>query len=95
MPIPTMSESRQVGKRTLFCRHIIKQGTITHNRSDPGYAVLRCLAEADESGLCPVHRHEIALDPRRPRLKRDLDADLLPWTEQDEAIFSSQPTKKK
>ena len=62
---PQRSEAGQVGQRTLACRHVMKEGVIAG-----GYGVLRCLADADESGLCPVHRHEIALPRPSPHTRR-------------------------
>jgi len=84
-------EAGQVEQATPTCRHIIRQGRFLHGY--PGHGVQRCLSEADESGLCPVHRQEIA-PPARPtrRARRNRDGDVLPWTEQDMATFGMQPT---
>jgi hypothetical protein len=53
-----------------------------------GVHAVYCVAEADASGFCPVHRlnHRDAVDPP-PRPKRVLDADVLPWSSRDERAF--------
>ena len=63
-------------------------------QSDSAHTV-RCIAEADESGLCPVHRHGVAPLRPQPRASRDLNADVLPWADQDVAIFDAQQPMRK
>lgn len=57
-----------------------------------GSATIRCMAEADETGLCPVHRLlQTAvggqIKSQLPQPSLSLDADVLPWSDEDRAIF--------
>lgn len=64
-------------------------------RVDSGTACY-CIAEADASGRCPVHRERVApscspLTSARSRPTRHADADVLPWANEDVALFAAQP----
>lgn len=61
------------------CRKILRAGCL--NGMKFVNVEQRCVAEADDTGFCPVHRKEQAEAVRPPREKRDLDADVLPWGE--------------
>jgi hypothetical protein len=76
---------------TMTCRQILREGSLVSG-SGGGHGELRCVAEADESGYCPVHRNprpRLVPSPT-PRPKRDLNADVLPWDEHDRVVFSEQ-----
>ena len=51
---------------TMMCRHVLRLENAT---------AVRCIAEADESGLCPVHRGSTPPPASTPRPKRDLNAE--------------------
>ena len=50
---------------------------------------VRCMAEADDSGFCPVHRRPPAkpVVPTPRAQRRDLTRDVLPWSAHDEHVF--------
>jgi hypothetical protein len=80
---------------TPACPYIIKQGTKGDSKT---HGELRCLAEADESGFCPVHapsRQETVPLAPPARAAPDLDVDVLPWNKDDCAIFTRQPAARR
>ena len=72
---------------TKACTWVIKSGPIP----GAGEAVLRCSSLAVKgSEYCPIHigmrRGVKTKPPVKPQ--RDLNADVLPWSERDRAIFN-------
>lgn len=61
----------------LTCEHIMRQGATVWSST----AVVRC-ASLVEPGqrYCPAHRQRWP-DTPKPRVKHDLDLDVLPWQE--------------
>lgn len=51
---------------------------------------IRCVSEAEaDSVYCPVHRNGTQPAERsRGRVKRDLDLDVMPWSQEDRRIFA-------
>lgn len=86
-----MARTHMTTTVTMACQQILREGSIVSGAYGD-HGALRCAAEADESGFCPVHRNaRPQLVPRpTPRPKRDLNADVLPWDEHDRVVFSEQ-----
>ena len=56
-----MARTHTITMVTTACRQVLREGPLAHG-THGGHGALRCAAEADESGYCPVHRDA------RPRL---------------------------
>lgn len=76
------------------CEYTMREGTTGYRQ----YGQLRCASLAAEgSRYCPVHtggwkRHDAA---PAPRVKRDLDLDVLPWGGQQQDGFANATEKKR
>jgi len=69
---------------TTTCGFVLKQCSVT------GFQ-LYCVAEADESGFCPMHRGGVRVSASKQSVNgdRDHDRDLLPWSEDDRQCFAA------
>ena len=57
-----------------------------------GSASIYCAAQADETGFCAVHRQsaQTPVKPRPSRSSRSSDSDVLPWSDDDRAVFAAR-----
>jgi hypothetical protein len=77
----TERNSRSLGAASHLCAFVLRQD---------GYTSIRCVSEAEpDSVYCAVHRHGQAPVGRvRPRVTRDLDRDVMPWSAEDRDRFA-------
>lgn len=74
------------------CEFIMRQDTTCYRET----GTLRCNALAERgSRYCPAHRSRLAIQPKpTPRVKHDLDLDVLPWSDAD-ATDLNRTTRKR